>query len=83
VTPNELLSEIRQYLAEDIHSCIYTSYHFEHAGKVIKEDQPELQNAIPEIKDGAVLTIVEGTSHHIIVSLVQLFFACDPPLGSH
>jgi protein TIF31 len=59
VTPNEQIQEIRQYLLDEIATCVYTSYHFEHAGKVVKEDQPELAQAIPDVKDGSVLTMVE------------------------
>jgi len=61
VTPNELIAEIRQYLLDDIATCVYTSYHFEHAGKALKEDQPELIQAIPDVKDGTVLTMVEDS----------------------
>lgn len=68
MTPNELIAEIRQYLLDDIATCVYTSYHFEHAGKALKEDQPELIQAIPDVKDGTVLTMVEGASFGILSS---------------
>lgn len=57
----EQLPEIRQYLADDAATCIYTNYHFEVAGTVVKEDKPSLNEAIPDLKDGVELKMVEGT----------------------
>lgn len=61
VSPNELIVEIRQYLADEIPTCIYTNYHFECGGKPVKEDAGELAAVVPELADGTVLTMVEGT----------------------
>jgi len=66
VSPNELISEIRQYLSDEVPTCIYTNYHFECAGKPIKEDAGELIAAVPDLVDGTVLTMVEGTPSPIL-----------------
>lgn len=63
MSPNELIAEIRQYLADEIATCIYTNYHFECAGKPIKEDAGELAAAVADLTDGTVLTMVEGTPY--------------------
>jgi hypothetical protein len=73
VTPNELIHEIRQYLSDEIATCVYTSYHFEHSGKALKEDQPELIQAIPDVKDGTVISMVEGMKQLELSFFVYFF----------
>lgn len=61
MSASEQLAEIRQYLADEANTCMYTNYHFEVGGTRAKEDKPTLLESIPGLADGMDLVMVEGT----------------------